>query len=253
MKQASLRELSQQAVPQPAKQNAPVQTKTKLPGKLWVLLICCAVLFLYALSKALQPDPQQVATAYCCKTDAAQNAPQNVHEVPTAQAIPTTAQSVEQESLPEEESEFIKTITAFQTSYGNLANEFQKSAARKQRAEDIAEILSTRSVNGWVGQVSAMHTTSDGRGVLSIRLPVATHIEVETMNNGLSDIGDNTLIPQGSPLYNQISGLSVGDEVTFGGRFGSGEMDYIEEASLTEEGSMTEPDFVFTFANVSKQ
>ncbi|MGH9682716.1 MAG: hypothetical protein ACRD4S_03775 [Candidatus Acidiferrales bacterium] len=155
--------------------------------------------------------------------------------------------------MPSDESEFTAMITRFAMGYEEASNEFQKSTIRKERGEAIAQILRSRFVDDWVGQVSAMHTTSDGLGVLSVKLPGSVEIEVETMNNSLSDIGDNTLIATGSPLYNQVADLAVGDKVTFSGRFASRDMDYIEEESITEEGSMTAPGFIFTFTNVLKE
>ena len=156
-------------------------------------------------------------------------------------------------TLPVDESDLISTVNAFEERYSGAANEFQKSAIRRERANTIAEILPSRSVSGWIGQVASMHTTSDGRGVLSVKFPGSYHIEVETMNNIISDISSDTLILQESPLYHQVANLAEDDKVIFSGRFASSDMDYIEEFSVTEEGSMTEPDFVFTFASVSKE
>ncbi len=159
--------------------------------------------------------------------------------------------AVEEQTLPEDESELISTVNSFKARYSGAANEFQKSTLRRERANAIAAILPSRSVKNWIGQVSLMQTTGDGRGVLYVRLPASTHIQVGTMNNSFSDIGEHTLIPQGSTLYDQVAKLAVGNEVVFSGTFASRDMDYVGETSVTEEGSMTEPDFIFTFTNVS--
>lgn len=155
-------------------------------------------------------------------------------------------------TLPEDEIQFISTVTSFEGRYGEGANEFQKSEVRRQRAQALAALLVGRSVQNWAAQISSMSTNSDGNGVLSLVLP-GSHIKIATWNNALSDIEDNTLIPHASPLYSQVANLAEGDTVFFSGRFASGDLDYVKESSLTEEGAMTEPEFIFTFASVGKQ
>ena len=63
----------------------------------------------------------------------------------------------------------------------------------------------------------------------------------------LSDFADGTLISPESPVYEQVSRLAIGTTVVFSGSFLSSEMDYVEEASVTEEGSMMEPELIFRF------
>ena len=86
------------------------------------------------------------------------------------------------------------------------------------------------------------------RDVMSIagRNPFA----IKTWNNALSDIFDETLIENGSELYNAIADLSKGDKVVFSGTFASDERDFIREASVTERGSMTDPEFILKFSDV---
>jgi predicted aspartyl protease len=97
-----------------------------------------------------------------------------------------------------------------------------------------------------------METTSEGKGILAVKLLGPGNITVKTWNNGLSDIGSNTLIPHGSTLYNQVANLAKGDTVLFIGSFAQGAEDYILEPSLTEEGSMSSPEFIFTFTSIRK-
>ncbi len=159
--------------------------------------------------------------------------------------------------LPPSEVAFISTVTPFEERYGKAANEYQKSALRSKRAQALAAILPSLSVENWVGQISSMTTTSDGNGTISVVLP-GSQIKVVTDNNSLSASldSDNTLIPQGSQLYNDLANLAQGDTVFFSGSFlpsDANQLDYIEELSLTEEGSMTEPAFLFRFVRVEKQ
>lgn len=161
--------------------------------------------------------------------------------------------------LPPSEVAFISTITSFEERYGNAANEYQQSDLREERAEALAAMLPGLSVENWVGQISSMTTTSDGNGTLSVVL-LGSQIMVETNNNSLTEaVGSTpTFILHGSPLYDDMANLSQRDTVFFSGSFiPSGllgnQLDYITELSLTEDGSMTKPDFLFRFAYVGKQ
>lgn len=239
----------------------PVQRRIPVTKWILMLLVCAALIVWWETSNNKTDGADGSAVAYCCKpatNDGSQTAatPASPEQTQAAQPVADGAQSAASAktnaALPKDESQFISAITSLEAAYSEAPNEFQKSTIRKQRAVEIGGILPTRNVTNWTGEVAEMHTTSDGRGVLSIKLPGELHIEVETVNNGLSDIGEDTLIPQGSPLYNQIAHLAVGDNVLFSGTFQPGDRDYIEEVSITEEGSMTDPDFIFGFANVSK-
>lgn len=141
-------------------------------------------------------------------------------------------------------------IGSLKARYKAAPNEFQRSTVRKERAAALAGILPSRSVDGWIGKVSSMQTTRDGNGILSIKPLGQDSITIKTWNNSLSDVGSGTLIPTGSQLYDQVSRLFVGEIVVFSGRFESGDLDYLKEASLTEAGSMDEPEFIFRFATV---
>ena len=96
-----------------------------------------------------------------------------------------------------------------------------------------------------------METTSDGHGILSIKLLKDNPTTVKTWNNSLSDIGSDTLIAPGSTLYEQVAHLAIGNKVIFSGSFAAGKLDYVKEASVTESGAMNEPELIFTFASVS--
>lgn len=170
---------------------------------------------------------------------------------PLVSTAPIEKQAVpEERAMPTDESEFLSIIDSFQRQYREASNEFQKSTVRKERAGAFVRALSSLSVNDWIGQVSSMQTTSDGHGILYVKLPGTTTATVQTWNNSLSDMGSGTLISPGSALYEQVSHLAIGDKVIFSGTFVAGNLDYVRETSLTEAGSMSEPEFIFTFRSV---
>ena len=75
---------------------------------------------------------------------------------------------------------------------------------------------------------------------------------IQTWNNELSDIGSNTLIKDGTKVYDQMIELKEGDRVTVSGSFLSGDSDHIAEQSMGESGSMTDPEFTIKISSISK-
>ncbi len=109
------------------------------------------------------------------------------------------------------------------------------------------------TVSGWLGTIDDLSTNSEGKATVKIKLPcdAPADIVVMTWNNALSDINDNTLIPQSSKLFDALSDIGDGKAVKFGGNFISSEKDGYEESSVTESGSMGSPEFILRFSSVT--
>ena len=105
--------------------------------------------------------------------------------------------------------------------------------------------------NGWTGRLEEMTTTSKGNACLKISFEGGP-VTIATYNNELSDIGDNTLIPLNCDLFNKVTDLKTGMVVKISGHFLADEQDFIKESSLTENGSMTEPEFIVKFTQIEK-
>jgi hypothetical protein len=157
--------------------------------------------------------------------------------------------------LPPEQAQFVSVIESFYQPYNDAPNELRRSTLRADRRNALEKALPSRAVQGWMGQIKEMTTTTEGKAHLAVRLGGSKSIVVQTWNNTLSDVFDRTLIDHGSALYNSISRLSRGDVIRFGGNFfsGSNALDFLEEKSMTESGSMTEPEFIFRFTSVEKR
>jgi len=163
----------------------------------------------------------------------------------------TNTTSAEQQLLPTDEREFISTVNDFKARYEQAPNEFQKSNLRTERAAALVKVLPNLSVSDWVGEVSEMRTTHDDRwGVLSVKIGNDKSITVTTQVTNV--FNNRTLIPPGSDLYNQVSHLAIGRNLTFTGTFEPGTSDYAEEVSVTEKGAMTDPAFLFTFTSIGR-
>lgn len=156
--------------------------------------------------------------------------------------------------FPQVQQDFIKIIADSEKEYKSAPNELKKSSVRSRRGDLIRMTLgNNRDFNEWVGVVTIMETTSKGNAYFGIKID-ETDIKIMTTNNEFSDIFDKTLINQSNPLYDIIAELKKGDKVRVSGLFmNSDNTDYISEASLTENGSMTKPDFIAKFTKIVKQ
>lgn len=150
--------------------------------------------------------------------------------------------------IPPSQKLFINIIEKYIKGFHAAKNELQQSSLRDQRKKELAELIHYRSASSWVGTIFRLETTTDGKATLSIR--VTPDIEIKTWNNSFSDIDSNTLIEKGSPLYNSLFDLSHGQQVEFSGSFFRSNTDYFEETSMTIQGAMTNPEFLFKFQSV---
>lgn len=150
--------------------------------------------------------------------------------------------------MPDTQRRIIAAVEKAREAYKTGANDMQKGAARPSRAKAICAALGSMSANGWVGQVSTLSSNGDGKGVLSIK--IARDLYVKTWNNALSDVSDNTLIDPESGVFTKASAFKKGQWVVFSGTFRKSPTDCIVESSMTLEGSLTEPEFIFRFSDV---
>lgn len=181
-----------------------------------------------------------VAAWYLNSRPPAPTAPQaSVPDVQTAAA-----------TIPSDERRFIQAVESIKRQYGAAETDFQRGALRPDRAKLLCSTLTSPQVDGWSGTITKLSTNSDGKGVLSIA--ISDNLTIGTWNNSLSDIGDHTLIEPGSPVYRAMASLREGETVLFSGAMISNDTDCFKETSLTMDGSMTDPAFVFRFSSVSK-
>lgn len=157
-------------------------------------------------------------------------------------------------SIPADQAGFIRVIQKSRDQFDAAKNDLQRSAARKSRKQDLAAAMPSLSAHDWIGTVADLTTNSEGKAVLSLNLEHAQWIKVETWNNAISDVVHGTLIAMDSGLYKSLADLSEGDRVRFTGEFFRAveDIDFLQEGSLTEQGSMQEPAFLFRFKSVVK-
>jgi hypothetical protein len=101
-------------------------------------------------------------------------------------------------------------------------------------------------MRGWVEPLES--ATPDGRLPANFKFEGAS---VKTWNNSLSDIGDHTLLEPGSAPHTQAVDLRPGQSVEFSGTFLAGDKDCFRESSITQRGSMSEPEWIFRFQTIT--
>jgi uncharacterized protein YecT (DUF1311 family) len=171
--------------------------------------------------------------------------------VEQAQSIaqaPFSAPSKMSSDTETNEAAFISVIVDARSEYYNGSNELIKGAARVHRRGRLCQVMQSLTVRGWTGAVANLSSSSGGKGVLVVS--IAPNITIMTTNNDFSDSIDHTLIDPSSNVFSQVASLSKGQRILFSGSFLPNQTDCVREASMTQEGSMTDPEFLFHFADV---
>lgn len=149
--------------------------------------------------------------------------------------------------LTDDQKIFVSLIEESKEAYNNAENSIQESRTRQARAEQVCAHFSDGfEVQEWQGEVKAIHSTMTGN--VGIELLIAKNLTLQTAATSLTFDNDTqkTLISEDSPLYETVAGLADGDTVRFAGEFIKGsEKDCVMEVSVTEEGGMTMPEFMF--------
>lgn len=152
--------------------------------------------------------------------------------------------------LPHQEQTFVDVLSRGSREYDAADNDFARGAARVHREQALCALGMPNQVDKWVGSVEKLSSNSSGFGVLTIR--ISEHATVSTTNNEFSDgIGSlSTLIGPNDPVYAQLSHLGEGGTVVFSGILESSDTDCFAEDSVTQSGSMADPQFYMHFSSV---
>lgn len=147
-----------------------------------------------------------------------------------------------------DEAGFISVINDARIEYNNGSNDMAKGAARVNRRDHLCQLVKSMAVQGWTGTIVELSSSSSGKGVLVVS--IGPKITIRTTNNEFSDSINHTLLSPSSNVFRQAVSLSKDQRIVFSGSFLSGDTDCVQETSLTQEGSMTDPEFQFLFTDV---
>ena len=168
---------------------------------------------------------------------------------PTASSGNDAKPSAVVSNRPAQQADFIKIVQEGQTAAKGAENDMQRGGHLATRGKALCSLLQSKKVANWTGWVDTVDSNSDGKGVLAIK--VAKDIHLETWNNALSDITDETLLEPGSQIFNAASALKKRQEVKFSGEFITDETHCLGEQSLSLDGKISDPEFTFRFSEVS--
>jgi hypothetical protein len=175
-------------------------------------------------------------------------APTRVRAAPAAAAAAAAAEAPE---LPPQQAAFVAAVEGMIESYQGAANELQASALRTRRAAVIKAVLrGKRTFKNWQGTLVGLTTTGAGHACVDVR--IAPHTRIQTWNSDLADGDDKTVIAQSHPLFAALAELKQGDAVEVSGTFLPGKRDFVRESSVTEDGAMTDPEFIVRFSAVTR-
>jgi hypothetical protein len=153
--------------------------------------------------------------------------------------------------MPASERIFVGIVDYLAARYRSEANEMAQGRTRPVRRGALEEAFKDSvAADKWLGVVKILSSTNSGKGVLVVQ--IANNIAVGTMNNEIGDgMTEHTLIDTDTPVSDAAIKLHVGQAVIFSGHFVHSATDFYEEDSLTQAGSMTDPEFLFVFTAVA--
>jgi len=121
--------------------------------------------------------------------------------------------------------------------------------ARKNALKKLFH-TNTLEVKNWKAKVYGIDAV--GSDYVSLELVIGCRIQLGTWNNSFSDYLTHSLININSQLADTISNLTIGDEITIDGSFYSDNEKVIYEKSITDEGYMVRPEYLFRFEKIMK-
>lgn len=155
---------------------------------------------------------------------------------------------------PENQRAFHALNQQCKQAYAAGENEIQKSLVFNQCNRQRDDFANSENVSGWVGRLTDI-STDQGADVVSVTIQSTINgsdVAYSTVSNRISDFATDSLITPSNPLFNVLAQMKEGDWVTFDASFlahPEGERG-IWEGSLTEQGSMDEPEFNVRFSSI---
>jgi len=202
-----------------------------------------------AASTATQPSATTNAAETEAQKAAAAKAAADMAAADKAAADKVAAAKAAENGPPNEQA-FNAAVTTGKNSFDGTNNEIKQGQAQAMRNQALCGAVSGLQVTNWVGKINSINTNGSGKGALELQ--IGPDSKIATWNNAVSDVVDDTLIPQSSPIYATLANLGDGDKIMFSGTFFHDSENCLEEQSLTKAGKMDTPNFVFRFTSVVK-
>ena len=147
------------------------------------------------------------------------------------------------------QTQILQAVEKARADYAAAANDMARGGVRAVRARAVCTALKGKPDIVWIGQITELSSNGDGYGVLTVS--IGPDVTLKTWNNSFSDIGFNTLINPGNPLFEKVSKLKEGAIVKVRGKLFPYQTDCVREASITLGGSISDPEYIFKFVDVT--
>ncbi len=154
--------------------------------------------------------------------------------------------------IPAQQKKFIEIIKTGVKAYKDAKTDLKSSVALRKRDKAACAVLSGNKATNWVGTIKDIGANSEGKAYIQIELE--SGIRVQTWSNAFSDISDNTLIPEGSKVFNAIMDGEEGSKIIFSAQFLKDSKSCMKGSNLTEYFYATDPKFIvkITAAKLAK-
>lgn len=156
---------------------------------------------------------------------------------------------------PNTEDRLIAIVDHYRSIWKANTNDMRDAAIREHRADAICALLRAPidgNFTGTIAHVGLASLPNMKRQIDAyIEVRLAPHLEFTTPVEDPLGNGTSMLAP-GSKVYREVEGLQKGDAVAFAGVFTLSGKDCLPETSLTEDGSMTDPEFLFDFTEIKQ-
>mgnify|MGYP005627336819 CR=1 FL=1 len=104
--------------------------------------------------------------------------------------------------------------------------------------------------SNWNGKIEAIEGVGDEYAYVSIS--ICKNVTIKTWNNEFSDMMDKSLIHIDTELYEILLDLEKGNSVITSGSFTESDSDYFQEGSITNSGSLSEPEYIVHFSKIQE-
>lgn len=232
----------------------------------WIVLgmVLGAVNGATAASRVPATQPVASAPAAPAAQPTATVAPQEAEETPVAEpvvetvappveavqpapVVPAAATEPYGAPYPAGQQQFLDRIQQASDQYDSATTDLQRDQVLVSRNADLCGITGGAMQN-WVGRITMIGSTGDGNAYVDIE--IADNVVVSTWNNEFSDIGDETLIPANSELFNQLLAMPEDSLVEFTGAFEPEDGVCLKTDNLTTIFDVLDPNFVSSFTTI---
>lgn len=174
-------------------------------------------------------------------------------QIPAGIARPGGPRFPGQSSGPPQQ-ELIDTVARFSDAYAGAISSLERAALRSERATALRELFHPDyRATGYTGTIQRFGTAPNGSAYVSIALDGTDAVTARTWSTELADVTDQTLVAPGTAVFDTLMSLRVGQRVAFTGRFVPEPEgpDGLREASVSDVGSMSEPEFLVRLDRVA--